>query len=64
MLNLCYFFQLVSNAIGFLALVAEKDRNKALFNNPETMSGICQKVIVPNMEFRGEFLSVLLRFVV
>ncbi|OXA64637.1 Exportin-2 [Folsomia candida] len=43
---------LVSNAIGFLALVAEKDRNKALFNNPETMSGICQKVIVPNMEFR------------
>lgn len=43
---------LVSNAIQFLALVAEKDRNKMLFNNPETMSGICQKVIVPNMEFR------------
>jgi exportin-2 (importin alpha re-exporter) len=54
--NQMKFDMLVSNSIQFLALVAEKDRNKHLFENEETMSSICQKVIIPNMEFRGNFL--------
>ncbi|CAL8069631.1 unnamed protein product [Orchesella dallaii] len=43
---------LVSNAIQFLALVAEKQQHKQLFADPSTLSSICQKVIIPNMEFR------------
>ncbi|XP_052777226.1 exportin-2-like [Mya arenaria] len=44
---------LVSNAIQFLASVAERPAYKHLFENLETLKSICEKVIVPNMQFRA-----------
>lgn len=46
-------FQLVSNAIHFLSSVAERPNYKTLFEGPDVLSSICEKVIIPNMEFRG-----------
>lgn len=43
---------LVSNAIQFLASVAERPSYKHLFEDPATLASICEKVIVPNMQFR------------
>ncbi|OWR48872.1 exportin-2 [Danaus plexippus] len=43
---------LVSNALTFLAKVAEKNSYKNLFEDPATLSQICEKVVIPNMEFR------------
>eukprot|EP00794_Sanderia_malayensis_P004821 gene4821-5453_t len=43
---------LVSNAILFLASVCERPHYKDLFQDESTLQSICQKVIVPNMEFR------------
>ncbi|XP_038057672.1 exportin-2-like [Patiria miniata] len=44
---------LVSNAIQFLASVADRAHYKDLFEKPEVLTSICEKVIVPNMEFRA-----------
>lgn len=49
----CVLFQLVSNAIQFLASVCERPHYKNLFEDQNTLTSICEKVIVPNMEFRG-----------
>ena len=46
----------MSNAIQFLASVAERPGYKHLFEDPATLGSICEKVIVPNMEFRGEYM--------
>ncbi|XP_006818964.1 exportin-2-like, partial [Saccoglossus kowalevskii] len=43
---------LVSNAIQFLASVAERAHYKNLFESQDTLTSICEKVIVPNMYFR------------
>ncbi|XP_026320326.1 exportin-2 isoform X2 [Hyposmocoma kahamanoa] len=43
---------LVANALTFLAKVAEKNSYKSLFEDPATLSSICEKVVIPNMEFR------------
>ncbi|GIX82326.1 exportin-2 [Caerostris extrusa] len=43
---------LVSNAIHFLSSVAERPNSKHLFEADDVLSSICEKVIVPNMEFR------------
>ncbi|XP_064605063.1 exportin-2-like [Liolophura sinensis] len=43
---------LVSNAIQFLASVADRPSYKSLFEDPNTLASICEKVIVPNMQFR------------
>ncbi|CAH2986728.1 unnamed protein product [Chilo suppressalis] len=43
---------LVSNALTFLAKIAEKNSYKSLFEDPATLSSICEKVVIPNMEFR------------
>lgn len=43
---------LVSNAIQFLASVAERPSYKSLFEDPTTLANICEKVIVPNIQFR------------
>ncbi|KAI5639206.1 cse1 domain-containing protein [Phthorimaea operculella] len=43
---------LVANALTFLAKVAEKTSYKSLFEDPNTLSSICEKVVIPNMEFR------------
>ena len=44
--------QLVSSAIEFLASVIERPVYKDLFADQATLQQICEKVIVPNMEFR------------
>jgi len=49
--------QLVSSAIQFLASVAERPAYKQLFADNNTLTGICEKVIVPNMEFRGVYFQ-------
>lgn len=43
---------LVSNALQFLATVADRAQYRNLFEDPTTLSNICEKVIIPNMEFR------------
>ncbi|KAK6166863.1 hypothetical protein SNE40_023474 [Patella caerulea] len=43
---------LVSNAIQFLASVAERPSYKHLFEDPGTLASICEKVIVPNIQLR------------
>uniref|UniRef100_A0A4W4EA56 Exportin-2 n=1 Tax=Electrophorus electricus TaxID=8005 RepID=A0A4W4EA56_ELEEL len=45
--------ELVSNAIQFLASVCERPHYKHLFEDQNTLTSICEKVIVPNMEFRS-----------
>ncbi|KAK3727815.1 hypothetical protein QZH41_008254 [Actinostola sp. cb2023] len=45
---------LVSNAIQFLASVSQRPNYKHLFEAQNTLQSICEKVIVPNMEFRDE----------
>lgn len=44
---------LVSNAIQFLASVAERPCYKSLFEGPAILASICEKVIVPNIQFRA-----------
>lgn len=44
---------LVSNAIQFLASVADRNSYRNVFEAPGTLQSICEKVIVPNMHFRG-----------
>lgn len=43
---------LVSNALQFLATVADRAQYRHLFEQPEVLSSICEKVVIPNMEFR------------
>lgn len=45
--------QMVSHAIQFLCAVAERDHSKRLFENEQVLSGICEKVILPNMHLRA-----------
>uniref|UniRef100_A0A8C2DYI6 Exportin-2 n=1 Tax=Cyprinus carpio TaxID=7962 RepID=A0A8C2DYI6_CYPCA len=45
--------ELVSNAIQFLASVCERPHYKHLFEDQNVLTSICEKVIVPNMEFRS-----------
>lgn len=51
---------MVSNALQFLATVADRSPNRGLFEDPTVLSSICEKVIIPNMEFRGEFKTKLI----
>ncbi|XP_050506211.1 exportin-2 [Diabrotica virgifera virgifera] len=43
---------LVSNALQFLSSVAERVQYRHLFEDNNVLSSICEKVIIPNMEFR------------
>jgi len=43
---------LVSNAIQFLASVADRPHYKNLFEDENILRSICEKIIVPNMELR------------
>lgn len=43
---------LVSSAIEFLASISERPTYKDLFADEATLTSICEKVVVPNMEFR------------
>ncbi|CAK8690429.1 unnamed protein product [Clavelina lepadiformis] len=44
---------LVSNAIGFLRSVCERPQYKSLFEAEGVLQSICEKVVIPNMEFRN-----------
>lgn len=50
-------FQLVSNALQFLSTVATRNHYRQLFEDPKVLASICEKVIIPNMDFRGKFTS-------
>ena len=39
--------------IQFLTSVCERSHYKGLFEDRSNLQSICEKVIVPNMEFRG-----------
>ncbi|XP_050356310.1 exportin-2 [Nymphalis io] len=52
------FDALVSNALTFLAKVAEKNSYKNLFEDPATLSSICEKVVIPNMQLRESDLEL------
>jgi exportin-2 (importin alpha re-exporter) len=43
---------LASNAIQFLASVADRQQYKNLFEDPNVLGSICEKIIVPNIEMR------------
>lgn len=45
-------FQLVSNALQLLSHVAERNHYRALFEDPKILASICEKVAIPNMDFR------------
>jgi exportin-2 (importin alpha re-exporter) len=46
------FDSLVTNALQFLSTVAGRQQYRHLFENPQVLASICEKVIVPNMDFR------------
>lgn len=46
------FDMLTSNAIQFLASVADRAQYKNLFEEEATLASICEKIIVPNIEMR------------
>ena len=46
------FDLLASNAIQFLASVADRQQYKELFEDQSTLSSICEKIIVPNIKMR------------
>ena len=43
---------LTSNAIQFLASVADRLQYKSLFEDAATLASICEKIILPNIEMR------------
>ncbi|KAK9747097.1 Importin-beta N-terminal domain [Popillia japonica] len=43
---------LVSNALQFLSSVADRSHYRNLFEDSNVLNSICEKVIIPNMEFR------------
>lgn len=45
---------LVTNALQFLSTVAGRQQYKNLFEDPNVLASICEKVIVPNMDFRSK----------
>ncbi|XP_017781726.1 PREDICTED: exportin-2 [Nicrophorus vespilloides] len=46
------FDLLVSNALQFLSSVADRNHNRYLFEAANVLNSICEKVIIPNMQFR------------
>lgn len=45
---------LVTNALHFLSTVAGRQQYSSLFAEPSVLASICEKVIVPNMDFRSK----------
>ncbi|KAJ3016354.1 Exportin-2 [Thoreauomyces humboldtii] len=43
---------LVSKAIGFLSTVVQSHKHRELFANADTLRGVCEKVVLPNMTLR------------
>lgn len=36
----------------FLSIVAERNHYRKIFENPEILANICEKVVIPNLDFR------------
>lgn len=51
------FDALVTNALQFLSTVAGRQQYRNLFEEPQVLASICEKVIVPNMDFRGNIFN-------
>ncbi|GBP69393.1 Exportin-2 [Eumeta japonica] len=49
---------LVSNALIFLSKIADRNAYKSLFEDPATLSNICEKVVIPNMHLRDSDLEL------
>ncbi|KAI9098339.1 Cse1-domain-containing protein [Phlyctochytrium arcticum] len=43
---------LVSKAIGFLTSVVQPSQYRSLFQDPDTLRNICERVVLPNMQLR------------
>lgn len=43
---------LVSNALQFLSIVADRNHYRQLFEDPKVLASICEKVVIPNVDFR------------
>lgn len=43
---------MVSHALQFLSVVAERPHYKNIFENPEILARICDKVVIPNLDIR------------
>ncbi|XP_016964685.1 exportin-2 [Drosophila biarmipes] len=43
---------LVSHALQFLSVVAERQHYQSIFENPEILAQICDKVVIPNLDIR------------
>ncbi|KAH8279559.1 hypothetical protein KR018_000957 [Drosophila ironensis] len=43
---------LVSQALNFLSVVAERTHYQSIFENPEILARICDKVVIPNLDIR------------
>lgn len=43
---------LVSNALQFLSVVADRNHYRQLFEDPKVLASICEKVIIPNIDLR------------
>lgn len=50
--SISIIFQLVSNALQFLSTVSSRNHYRQLFEDPIVLASICEKVIIPNMDFR------------
>ncbi|KAL1115301.1 hypothetical protein AAG570_007332 [Ranatra chinensis] len=44
--------QLVSHGLQFLSTVADRIQYRELFQDPNVLTSICEKVIIPNIQFR------------
>lgn len=45
----------MSNALKFLSIVADRNHYRKLFEDSTVLASICENVIIPNMDFRGEY---------
>lgn len=54
---------LVTNALQFLSTVAGRQQYRHLFEDPNVLASICEKVIVPNMDFRSKTSALFTRLV-
>ncbi|KAH8308305.1 hypothetical protein KR059_010228 [Drosophila kikkawai] len=43
---------LVSHSLQFLSVVAERKHYQSIFENPEILARICDKVVIPNLDIR------------
>src|SRR5207248_528463 len=45
-------------AMGFLTSAVRKEWNRKMFANPDTLKGICERVVIPNIRLRESDLEL------